>query len=330
MIINIDQKDLETKWAKRKLDLFPFFYSLKVLLLSRESYLIDVNKRLRESDPATWIQFLSSDDEKISELAKGIIQEERTKKEDIIPLILFSLDKIKKESYPKRLAETLIDYDIVFSMGYILGYLFIRPDLKDMVFKIVSKLGREGTKLYQENGEYEVFMSNVFDAIGEDIGQRIGKNKKIQNINTLLSINDELEIIIMLYIQETNTKHRNLIEKEISYLGSNIISSLHEIKFSYDSPDELYLQLKKVIPYMGMFRLKDDINFLNKLKPELDKDNLKPELDEDKIETEDDDEIMLLIDLSLKLIQKNNISLFETVSRHDNLFFPAHLKGYIE
>jgi len=330
MIIHIDQKKIEKKWAERKLDLFPFFYSLKVLLLSRESYLIDANKRLRESDTATWIQFLSSDDEKVFELAKEIIQGARTKKEDIIHLILYSLDKIKKKNYPKRLAKTIIEYDLVYSIGCLLGYIFIRPDLKEIISEIIANVGEEATKISEKNEEYEILISNVFDAIGQDIGERIDKNKRIQDIKKFSSINDELEIILMLYLKETNEKLRDLIEKEISSLGREIICCLHEIKFSYDTPSELYPELKKVIPYMGIFRLKEDLNFLN---------NLKTKFNEDKISSENDDknnyktildEIILLIDLSIMLIEKDNKPLFETISNHDHLFIPPNLKKYIE
>jgi len=196
----------------------------------------------------------------------------------------------------------------------------VRPDLKDILFNIISSIGEKAEAMYERDEEYSLFVSGIFDAIEDDISQRMGSGRKIKTISALSGLLNDFNTMLLLYIQNKNPLRRRLIEKEISYIGNKVIGCLNKIIFSYDDPVELYHQLKQTIPYMGIFRLKDDINFL---------DNLKTELEENKIKTEDDDEIMLLTDISIELIKKNSLSLDKGVGEGESLFFPPYLKNYI-
>ena len=185
MIIQIDEKDLAQKWSERELDLFPGLQSLKILFLFRKAYINECQKKLKQADIATWIQFLSSDDKKIYELAKARILENRASKENIIYLILYSLDKIKKEGYPVRLAEVIADYDVVFSMGSLIGYLFMRPDLKNILYKIFAHLEIVANQKFTNAKDFELFINEVFDAIEDDLTQRLTETKKIKSLQEL-------------------------------------------------------------------------------------------------------------------------------------------------
>ncbi|MGA1866938.1 MAG: hypothetical protein ACMUJM_00165 [bacterium] len=319
MIVQIDQKDLTEKWRKRKLDLFPGLQALKLLFLSRESYLNEAHKKLKESDVATWIQFLSSDDPKIYECAKEIIADNRALKEDIMYLILYSLDKITKEVYTMRLSEVIASYDVVFSMGCLIGYLFIRPDLKDMIYTIFSHLEMAAHRQFTSTQEYELFINEVFDAIEEDLSQRLPDSKKITSLRDLEKITTHLELMLLLYMRESSKEEKKSIEKEIAYIGSTIIGCLHDIEFSYDDPEELYYEFKKVIPCMGILRLKEDHTFLQQQEEEL-KNSKKYTINEK--------EIIILIEYALKMIEKPDVSLLDIVKGQDYLFIPQEVRKY--
>ena len=122
--------------------------------------------------------------------------------------------------------------------------------------------------------------------------------------------------MLLLYLQKLSKERKIVIERRISYIGSAIIGSLHEIEFSYDEPEELYLEFKKVIPCMGILRLNEDYKFLKELEEKL---------KNSEICTLNDKEIISIIEFSLEIIEKPDLSMLNIVKNQDFLFIPQEI-----
>ncbi|MGA1824974.1 MAG: hypothetical protein ACMUIP_09965 [bacterium] len=319
MIIQIDEKHLAQKWRKRALDLFPGLQSLKILFLFRKAYINECQKKLKQADNATLIQFLSSDDQKVYELAKAMILENRASKEEIIDLILYSLDKVTKEVYPFRLAELIADYDVVFCMGSLIGYLFLRPDLRGIIVKIFAYIEIIANQKFQNTKDFELLISEVFDSIEDDLKQRLPETLTIKSLQELEKINNHLELMVLLCIQRLSKERTMVIEKRISYIGSALIGSLQKIEFSYDDPEQLYIEFKKVIPYMGILRLKEDYTFLKELEEKV---------HNAEIGILNDKEIISMIECALKSIENPDLSILNIVKNRDFLSLSHEMREY--
>ena len=136
MILKLDFEELESRWKARQLDLFPWLDGLFALIRSRNSLIRETRKRLSSSNEATMVQFLASNNHDNVMVAREVIKKQQP--ESILPILLYTLEKVDRDDYHYRVMESILDFDPAVSLGYLIGYLYLKRDRKDKVFEMLG------------------------------------------------------------------------------------------------------------------------------------------------------------------------------------------------
>ena len=225
MKLELDFEDIENQWKQRQFDLFPWLDGLFALLRSRDAIIRDTEKKLSASTPATIVQFLSSDDRENAKVAKKIIKEQDP--DTILTILLYSLEKVEKKNYPHRVMESLLDFDPVTSVGYLLGYLNLRKNLKDKIFQIFNEFFPL-KNLFPTSMDETQFLNQIFQALAFDLKDRIpssGKIETMKDFDELLRL--DLEVMKLVFSKTWEEENARFVENEMQRLGKEVIVSLH-------------------------------------------------------------------------------------------------------
>ena len=306
MKLELDFEDLERQWKARKLDLFPWLDGLFALLRKRESILRETKKRLSSSSQSTIVQFLSSDDHENALIAKEIIKEQAAGA--ILPVLLYSLEKVSKPDYSHRIMESLLDFDIDISFGYLLGYLYLRNNIKEKVFQIFNQIFPL-KNIFPETKDTTNFLIQVFQALNNDLKQRMPSTGKLEKIQDLDYIGLDLKIILLIFNKTWQEEYAKTVEKEMKKLGQKVIVSLHGINLKYENGDALFEQLSEIILYMAIMRLEADKSFLK---------GLSSSLKSSGIEEEKREEILQQADAALAIIGQPDKTIYEILEQFEN------------
>ncbi|MGA1863947.1 MAG: hypothetical protein ACMUHX_02680 [bacterium] len=272
MKLELDFKDLEHQWKTRQFDLFPWFDGLFALLRKRESILTETKKRLSSSTQSTMVQFLSSDDHENALIAKEIIKEQAAGA--ILPILLYSLEKVTKNDYPHRIMESLLDFDIDISFGFLLGYLYLRNNIKEKIFQIFNEIFPI-KNIFPDNTDRINLLVKLFQALFNDLKQRMPPSGKLEKIEDFDYINLDLKIILLIFHKTWQDENAKVVEKEMKRIGQELIVSLRGLPLKYENGDILFEQLSEIILYMAIMRLEADRSFLKGLHTSLKSSSLK-------------------------------------------------------
>jgi hypothetical protein len=271
MKVDFDFGDLEHQWKARQFDLFPWLDGLFALLRSRESLVRETKKRLSTATPATMVQFLASDDPESARVAREVINEQAPGA--ILPLILYSLEKVRKEEYPRRVMESMLGFDPAVSMGYLLGYPYVRPLAQERVFAVIRELFplRERFPGPDEGGR---ILKGFFQALGGDLKERMPSSGRLEKMEDFDSIKPDLSAMLLVFKGTWLDDYAPEVEAQMRRIGNDVIVSLHRLPFDHADADALFRQLSEIIPYMALMRLKADVRFLEKLSETLESSSL--------------------------------------------------------
>jgi hypothetical protein len=282
MKLELNFEDLENQWKERQIDLFPWLDGLFALLRSRDAIIRETEKKLSASTPATIVQFLSSDDRENAKVAKKIIKEQDT--DTILTILLYSLEKVEKKNYPHRVMESLLDFDPVTSIGYLLGCLNLRKSLNDKIYQIFNEFFPL-KNLFPTSKDETRFLDQIFQALTFDLKDRIPSSGKIETMKDFDELlRPDLEVMKLVFSKTWEEENAKFVENEMQRLGKEVIVSLHGLPFEFRYGAVLFEQLSEIIPYMALMRLKSDKSFLQQLPVKLKSFDLSPEAREEIIQ----------------------------------------------
>ncbi|MGA1840013.1 MAG: hypothetical protein ACMUIU_05245 [bacterium] len=284
MKLELDFEDLEHQWKTRQFDLFPWFDGLFTLLRQRESILRETKKRLSSSTQATMVQFLSSDDHENALIAKETIKDQTAGA--VLPILLYSLEKVTKNDYPHRIMECLLDFDIDISFGYLLGYLYLRNNIKEKVFQIFNEIFPI-KNIFPDTKDSSHFLIQLFQALNNDLKQRMPSSGKLEKIEDFDSINLDLKIILLIFQKTWQGENARIVENEMKKIGQDVIVSFRGLPLKNEKGDVLFEQLSEIILYIAIMRLEADKSFLKGLHTNLKSLTLKEEEQEEILEKSD-------------------------------------------
>jgi len=262
MKVEFDFGDLERQWKARQFDLFPWLDGLFALLRSRESLIRETKRRLSSATPATMVQFLSSDDPENARVARETINEQTSG--TILPLILYSLEKVRKIEYPRRVMESLLGFDPVISMGYLLGYPYVRPQAQDRVIAVIGEVFPLQER-FPGHEEGMRFLQGFFQALGSDLKERMPASGRLERMEDFDSLRPDLSVMLLVFNRIWQGDYALDVERQMQRIGGEVIVSLHRLPFDYADAGALFRQLSEIITYMALMRLKADARFLEKL-----------------------------------------------------------------
>lgn len=281
MKLELDFEDLERQWKSRQFDLFPWLDGLFALLRKRESIIRETRKRLSSSTQATMVQFLSSDDHENALIAKELIKEQDAG--TILPILLYSLEKVTKNDYPHRIMESLLDFDTAFSFGYLLGYLYLRNNVKDKVFQIFKEIFPI-KNIFRDTNDRMSFLIQVFQALSNDLKERMPSYGRLEKMEDFDSISLGLKIMLLIFHKTWQGENAKIVEKEMKKIGQEVIVSLHRLPLKYEKEDVLFEQLSEIISYMAIMRLEADKSFLKGLHTNIKSFSLTEEENEEVLQ----------------------------------------------
>ena len=310
MKLELDFEDLESQWKARKLDLFPWLDGLFALIRSRDSLVRETKKRLSFSSKATMAQFLSSDNKDNAQCAREIIRGQDP--EAMLPILLYSLEKINKKDYPHRIMESLIDFDPSISFGYFLGYLNLRFHLKHKFFQVVNEIFPLN-ETFSHSSDIDSFLSGFFNALRQDLKERMPPTGRIGKDEDLESIDPDIKIMMIVFNSTWQGNDASIVEREMKGIGQEVIVSLKGFPLDYENSGILYQQLSELIPLIASMRLEYDQPFLRELPLKLKKtDLLQEEMEEIKQMSEAALTIIKHPEKRIsEILRKMKISLFE-------------------
>lgn len=311
MKLNLNFKELEKQWKERQLDLFPWLDGLFALLRTQEAMMQETEKRLSAATPATKVQFLSSDEKMNVTVAHKTIKKEPP--ESILPILLYSLKKVDKKGYLNNVADALLDFHPVISFGYLIGYLNLSDEMKDQTFQILTLIFSHFSDHFPSQDERKTFLDQLFQALRQDIQERMPNTNTIQTIEEFNNISIDLEIMRLIFLKNNIPDVIEIIEKHMQELGKSVIISLSTIPFKFMVGELPVSQFIDIIEYIALMRLKADRAFVLKL-PVLIKDS-------DLLE-EDSEEIIKKAEVALNLIDNHEKSIHEVLEELNlyNLF----------
>ncbi|MBN2372334.1 hypothetical protein JXL19_00910 [bacterium] len=263
MKLKLDFESLESQWKARQIDLFPWLDGLFALIRTRKSLIRETEKRLSSSTHATMVQFLSSDDRDCARVARQIIKKQDH--ESLLPILLYSLEKIEKKDYPRRVMESLLDFNPNLSFGYLLGYLNLRQMHKDKVFQMISGIFQHLDESYPSPYTKEQFFVDIFYAIRTDLEDRMPSSKILKTMEDFEKIVLDLRILKLIYKSIAKKEDDRVVEDEMRRIGREVVISLKGLSFKFDHCDIIIEQISDVIPYMALMRLDADLEFLEDL-----------------------------------------------------------------
>ncbi len=263
MKLEFDFNDLNLQWKERQLDLFPWFDGLFALLRTKEGNLMETEKRLLAASTATKIQFLSSDDKNSAQIARKTIKKESP--ESLLPILLYSMEKVDKQDYIHRIMESLLDFNPTLSIGYLLGYLNLRKMQKEKVFQIITLIFANLKGIFPTIEDEEKFLGQIFQAMETDLKDRMPSSKKINNMEDFEKISLDLEIIHLIFNKTSNLSNAPTVEMYMQTIGKNVIKSLKDIPFEFRKGKLQIDQFIQIMIYMALMRLKADLSFLKNM-----------------------------------------------------------------
>lgn len=311
MKLKLDFEDLEQQWKARQLDLFPWFDGLFALLRSKEAIIKETEKKLAVSSPATMIQFLSSDDRNNARVARETIKKQDP--EYVLPILLYSLEKVKKIDYPHRVMESLLDFNPAVFFGYLLSYLNLHKKQKTIVFQVISEIFTDFRGLLSGSLDEERFLSQIFQAIREDLKERMPSSKKFETMEDLETVDLDLRVMLLIFNKTIQYDIARVVENEMEKIGRDIIISLHGLPFDFEKGHVLFKQLSEIIPYMALMRLKPDLAFLR---------NIPVKIEFSDISHQDREIIIQKAAAAVKVIEHPDWSVKEILDELDVSFFP--------
>ena len=261
MKLEFNFEDLERQWKARQLDLFPWLDGLFALIRSRDSLINETRKRLSLSTQATMVQFLSSDDHDNAIVAREIIKGQQ----NIFPILLYSLEKIPKKNYPHRIMESLLDFDPAISFGYLLGYLYLRKDMKGKIFDVLNELFPYLNDRFRNSEDKKQLIIQIFHAIKQDLKERMPASGKLKSMEDFKTIRLDLKVMLLVFDKTWQGENAQVVEKEMQKIGQEVIISLQKFPFEFEDGFVLFEQLSEIIPYIALMRLKSDKSFLTHL-----------------------------------------------------------------
>ena len=311
MKLELDFEDLESQWKERKLDLFPWLDGLFALIRSRDSLIRETKKRLSSSNMATMAQFLSSDNKDNAQSAREIIKGQDP--EAMLPILIYSLEKVEKNHFPHRIMQSLIDFDPFVSFGYFLGYLNLRSHLKHKFFQVVNEIFPLN-EIFPNSRDIERFLTQFFQALRQDLKERMPPSGKLEKEEGLESIDLDLKIMMMVFSKTWQGENAGIVEREMKRIGQEVIVSLRRFPFDFENGNILYNQLSEIIRMMASMRLEPDQPFLRELPLKL------KNLD---LFQEEKDEIKEMADAALTIIKHPEKSICEILKKLEISLFAA-------
>lgn len=275
MKFELDFEDLESQWKKRQLDLFPWLDGLFALLQSRDAIIKETEKRLSKAANATMIQFLSSDDHDNARVARQTIKKQEP--ETILPILIYSLEKVEKKDYPHRIMESLLDFDPNLSFGYLLVYLNQRPGYKENVFQVISEIFSNYKDFYSTPQDENQFLEKIFNALCEDLIKRMPVSNKLKTMEDFESIRLDLKVMLLIFQKMQQADNVRVVERQMKNIGQEVIVSLSSLPFEFEKRDIILKQLGEFIIYMALMRLESDRSFLKKIPLKIGSLNFLPE-----------------------------------------------------
>lgn len=309
MKLELDFEDLEHQWKTRQFDLFPWLDGLFALLRSRESIIRETKKRLSSSTQATMVQFLSSDDHGNALVAKETIKEQDY--QTILPILLYSLEKVSKNNYPHRIMESLLDFDPVISYGYLFGYLNLRNNMKDKIFCILNEMFPI-KNIFPDSDAGIKFLSCIFQALSQDLKERMPSTGRLEKMEDFNYLSLDLAVMLLIFHKTWQEENAKFIEYELKKIGQNVILSLHRLPFDYGNGSVLFQQLSEIIPYMAIMRLEPDKSFLKGLHINIKSCDLTEE---------ERGDILQRSEAALAIIDQPEKSIYEILEQSENKLF---------
>ncbi|MGA1844486.1 MAG: hypothetical protein ACMUIS_07995 [bacterium] len=311
MKIEFDFNDLESQWKGRKLDLFPWLDGLFALIRSRESLKRETKKRLSYSSKATMAQFLSSYNKDNAQAAMETIQGQDA--ESVLPILLFSLEKVNKEGFTHRIMQCLIHFDPAISFGYFLGYLNVRSSQKHKFFQVVNELFPLN-ETFKHSMDIERFLTRFFQALRQDLKERMPPSGKLEKEEDLESIGLDLKITMMIFNKTWQGENAGIVENEMQRIGQEVIGSFGSFPFDFENGNILYNQLSKIIPLIASMRLESDQSFLQQLPLTL----KKADLSQEEVK-----EISQMADAALTIIKHKEKPIYKIMEKLEISLFMA-------
>ena len=306
MKLELNFEDLENQWKERQLDLFPWLQGLLALLRSREANLTITKNKLSSSTPATMIQFLSSFDRETAKIARQIIKKQNPS--IILPLLLYSLEKIDKKDFPCRVMGSLLDFNPTISFGYLLGYLNTRQlpkseknqfpksqgysyenrgQVKKTIFQVISEIFSNLGNFFPSSQDKAQFLSQIFEALSIDLKERMPQSGPVETRENFEAVRLDLEVILLILTKSMYEESAQLIEEKIQKLGQEVIISLHGLPFKLKKGEILFMHLIEIIQYMAILRLKEDKPFLQSIPEKIEYFNLSQEQKKETVQKAD-------------------------------------------
>jgi len=253
---------LEKEWSQRNLDLFPYMEGLFSLMRSREVNLEKTKKRLRQSSPATIVQFLGSDDKDVSRIASRLIQEHQ-EQTIIIAMLLYSLTKVTKRGYAAKAGDCLAGcLQPAGGVRYLFQLLRQFPEIKDKGTEFFKHFWLTGTESILRGDHVHTFFGHIFQAIEEDLEGAFPDREEISSLPEFLLLKEDLiPALRVYYLIETRSEIKMIFDLELRKFGQHI-SSLHKL-ISFESHTYLEEVLPVVISFIGLLRLGNDRKHLD-------------------------------------------------------------------
>ena len=262
MKLELDFEDLNKQWKSRQFDLFPWLDGLFALLRTKEALIRETKKRLSSAMHSTMVQFLASDDRDNAQVAREIIKEQDIK--SILPILLYSLERVDKGHYPRRVMESLLDFDPQTSFGYLLGYLNLRPNQQHKIYQVFNEIFPL-KNIFPESKDGVKFLTQSFQALLLDLKDRMPTSGRLQTMDDLESVRLNLKVMLWFFNKTWQGMHAEVVEKEIKMIGQTLIKSFHQLPFVFENDPDILMQLSEIIPLMAIMRLEEDKSFLKGL-----------------------------------------------------------------
>ena len=311
MKLELDFEDLKNQWKTRKLDLYPWLDGLFALIRTRESLIRETKKRLSSASQATMVQFLSSNNKDNARVARDVIKEQEIK--SILPILFYSLEKVEKDYYPRRVMEALLDFDPLVSFGYLLGYLNLRPNQKHKIFQVLNEIFPI-KNVFSKSQESAKFLYRVLQALEQDLKDHMPSSGTLRSINDYGSVKLDLKVMVWLFDKTWQGEYAELIEKQIKKIGKEVIRSFNQIPLVCENAQDIFIQLSEIIPLIAIMRLEDDKSFLKGLPSKL----KTADLSEYEMEN-----IKQKVEITLKIIENNKKLVRDILDEYDMPLFLA-------
>jgi len=211
---------------------------------------------------STMVQFLASDDRDNAQVAREIIKEQDIK--SILPILLYSLERVDKGHYPRRVMESLLDFDPQTSFGYLLGYLNLRPNQQHKIYQVFNEIFPL-KNIFPESKDGVKFLTQSFQALLLDLKDRMPTSGRLQTMDDLESVRLNLKVMLWFFNKTWQGMHAEVVEKEIKMIGQTLIKSFHQLPFVFENDPDILMQLSEIIPLMAIMRLEEDKSFLKGL-----------------------------------------------------------------